>query len=79
MDWLTHLWERLSESARLALVALAGAALGALIALFRETLVALLRRFGEWVAGLLKGQLADRRFERRYLKWLAGECERISL
>ncbi len=79
MDWLTHLWERLSESARFALVALASAALGALIALFRETLAALLRRFGEWVAGLLKGQLADRRFERRYLKWLAGECKRISL
>ncbi len=72
-------WQKLPEWARYALIAFASATLGVLIALYREALAGLLRRAGERLAGLLGQNWADRRFERRYLKWLAGECEKVSL
>jgi HEAT repeat protein/energy-coupling factor transporter ATP-binding protein EcfA2 len=49
------------------------------VILFRDALVGLLRRLGEALTKLLGQRWADRRFERRYLKWLAGECDKISL
>jgi len=72
-------WQNLPEWARYGIVALLSAILGALIALFREALTGLLRRLGGLLAGFVGQNWADRRFERRYLKWMAGECEKVSL
>jgi HEAT repeat protein/energy-coupling factor transporter ATP-binding protein EcfA2 len=49
------------------------------ISLFRDVLVGLLRRLGKYLARLLGQNWADRRFKQRYLKWLAKECEKVSL
>ena len=72
-------WQKLPEWVRYAVVAFLSATLTALVMLFRDALVSLLRRLGEALTKLLGQSWADRRFERRYLKWLAGECDKISL
>jgi HEAT repeat protein/energy-coupling factor transporter ATP-binding protein EcfA2 len=72
-------WQNLPEWARYGIVALLSAILSALIALFRDVLTSLLRRLGGLLAELLGQNWADRRFERRYLKWMAMECEKVSL
>jgi len=72
-------WQELPEWLCYAIVALFGATLGALITLFREALTGLLRRLAGYLLGLLGQEWADRRFERRYLKWMATECNKVSL
>jgi HEAT repeat protein/energy-coupling factor transporter ATP-binding protein EcfA2 len=73
-------WQNFPEWLRYALVAaLPGVILGALSVLFRDALINLLRRLFSRLERLLGERWADRRFERRYLKWIAGECEKVSL
>ena len=72
-------WQKLPEWVRYAVVAIISATFSVLIALYREALAGLLRRLFTQMEGLLGQSWADRRFERRYLKWLAGECDKISL
>jgi HEAT repeat protein/energy-coupling factor transporter ATP-binding protein EcfA2 len=72
-------WQKLPEWVRYAVVAIISATFSVIIALYREALAGLLRRLFSQMEGLLGQSWADRRFERRYLKWLAGECDKISL
>jgi HEAT repeat protein/energy-coupling factor transporter ATP-binding protein EcfA2 len=72
-------WHKLPEWVRYAVVAIISATFSVLIALYREALAGLLRRLFSQMEGLLGQSWADCRFERRYLKWLAGECDKISL
>ena len=73
-------WQNFPEWLRYALVAaLPGVILGTLSVLFRDALINLLRRLFSCLERLLGERWADRRFERRYLKWIAGECEKVSL
>jgi HEAT repeat protein len=72
-------WQSLPEWIRYGIMVLIGTTLGALITLFREALIGFLRRLGEYLSKLLGQKWADRRFERRYVKWMASECEKVSL
>jgi len=72
-------WQNRPEWFSDAIKVFLGVVLGALIVLFRDALTGLLRRLGGLLAGLLGQNWADRRFERRYLKWMARECEKVSL
>ena len=72
-------WADLSKWGRYAVVALLSATLPPWVTLFRDALVGLLRQRGKAWTKLLGQRWADRRFERRYLKWLAVECEEVSL
>jgi hypothetical protein len=72
-------WQGLPEWIRYGIMVLIGTTLGALITLFREALIGFLRRLGEYLSKLLGQKWADRRFERRYVKWMASECEKVSL
>jgi HEAT repeat protein len=72
-------WQNLPEWIRYGIMVLIGTTLGALIALFREALIGFLRRLGEYLSKLLGQKWADRHFERRYVKWMASECEKVSL
>jgi HEAT repeat protein len=72
-------WQSLPEWIRYGIMVLIGTTLGALITLFREALIGFLRRLGEYLSKLLGQKWADRRFERRYVKWMASECEKVFL
>ena len=72
-------WQELPEWLSDAIKVLFSSLMGALIVLFKDALISFLRRLGETLAGLLSQSWADRHFESQYLKWLAGECERVSL